>query len=126
MDLPSALAITKSLLAITNTDSDIELSALLESSKGQDSLGDYFYRPYIVAASYIPFRYAITNKGIIEADGVKWLKPEEWMAVARSLLNLQKAADCNLTIDKCWTVGAILDQLNCNDECRHELSAMLI
>ena len=126
MDLTSALTITKSILSILTTSQDVELTSLLESSKGQDSLGNYFYRPYIVAASYIPFRYAITNKGIIEADGVKWLKPEEWMDVARSLLNLQKAADCNLTIENCWTVDAILDQLNCNDECRHELSIMLI
>jgi len=126
MDLPSALTITKSLLSISNTDSDIELSSLLESSKGMDSDGNYQYRPYIVAASYIPFRYAITNKGIIEADGVKWLKPDEWLSVARSLLNLQKAADCNLEIESCWTVESILDQLNCNNECRHEFSAMLI
>lgn len=131
MDLITALAIAKSLLGITGTESDDELSSLLEASKGQrpsEIEGEMIdeYRPYIVAASYIPFRYSLANKGIIEADGVKWLKPNEWLDIARGLANLQKAADCKLTVDPCWSVNAILDQINCNDECHHQFAAMLI
>jgi hypothetical protein len=117
-DLTTALAIAKSNLGVqaTDTTKDAEITALLEVSAGTDANGITNYRPYLVSAYFLPLWGAVSRSGLIEADGAKWLKPEDFTPLITSLLTLQSSADCGLTIDECWGVDALRQRLNCGCE----------
>ncbi|NEP55996.1 MAG: hypothetical protein F6K31_03095 [Symploca sp. SIO2G7] len=115
-DLNTALAIAKSNLGQTGTDRDSEITAILNASAGTDANGTTNYRPYLVAAYFLPLWGAVSRSGLIEGDGAKWLKPEDFTPLITSLLTLQESADCGLTIDECWGVDALRQRLNCGCE----------
>lgn len=115
-ELPTALAIAKSNLGVTDTTKDAEITAILNASAGTDSNGTTNYRPYLVSAYFLPLWGAVSRSGLIEADGAKWLKPEDFTPLITSLLTLQSSADCGLTIDECWGVDALRQRLNCGCE----------
>ncbi|NER95349.1 MAG: hypothetical protein F6J86_16175 [Symploca sp. SIO1B1] len=115
-DLNTALAIAKSNLGVTDTTKDAEITAILTASAGTDNNGTTNYRPYLVAAYFLPLWGAVSRSGLIEGDGAKWLKPADFTPLITSLLTLQESADCGLTIDECWGVDAIRQRLNCGCE----------
>ncbi|NEP13252.1 MAG: hypothetical protein F6K14_24205 [Symploca sp. SIO2C1] len=115
-DLNTALAIAKSNLGVTDTTKDAEITAILTASAGTDNNGTINYRPYLVAAYFLPLWGAVSRSGLIEGDGAKWLKPADFTPLITSLLTLQESADCGLTIDECWGVDALRQRLNCGCE----------
>jgi len=112
-DITTALAIAKSNLGVTDTSKDAEITAILTASAGTDSTGTTNYRPYLVAAYFLPLWSAISRSQLIEGDGAKWLKPEELTPIITSLLTLQESADCGLKIDQCWQTNTLRQRLNC-------------
>jgi len=115
-DLNTALVIAKSNLGVTDTTKDAEITAILTASTGTDNNGTTNYRPYLVAAYFLPLWGAVSRSGLIEGDGAKWLKPADFTPLITSLLTLQESADCGLTIDECWGVDALRQRLNCGCE----------
>lgn len=112
-DLDQALAIAKSNLGTQGSSRDAEITALLEASAGTDSTGATRYRPYIVAAYFLPLWGAIDRQMLISADGAKWLSPADMLPFIQSLLTLQESADCGLNIDPCWRVDSLRLRSTC-------------
>lgn len=117
IDLTQSLAIAKSNLGLISSDTsrDIELTAILESSAGTLN-GVSHYRPYVVAAYFLPLWGLLSRQGLISADGATWLKPSDFLPLIQSLLTLQESADCGLLIDPCWTVEDLRVRLTCGCE----------
>ncbi|NEP10865.1 MAG: hypothetical protein F6K14_11755 [Symploca sp. SIO2C1] len=115
-DLNTALAIAKSNLGVTDTSKDTEITAILNASAGKDSTGTTKYRPYLVAAYFLPLWGAVSRSQLIEGDGAKWLKPTDFAPLITSLLTLQESADCGLKIDECWQTNALRQRLQCGCE----------
>ena len=117
-NLNQALAIAKANLGIqpADTSRDAEITAILEASAGKDKNNVTVYRPYIVAAYFLPLWGLLSRQGLIAADGAKWLAPADFLPLIQSLLTLQESADCGLTIDPCWTVNYLRIRLTCGCE----------
>ncbi len=117
-DLSQALAIARNNLGIVGvaTARDTELTALLIASAGKDNLNTLNYRPYLVAAYFLPLWGAVDRSLLISADGVTWLKPNDLTPLITSLLTLQESADCGLSIDVCWCVYNLRVKLTCGCE----------
>jgi len=56
-----AKLIAKSNLGVTDTSKDAEITAILTASAGTDSTGTTNYRPYLVAAYFLPLWSAISR-----------------------------------------------------------------
>ncbi|GEM_PF-3501382 len=123
-DLTTALAIAKANLGVTGTDRDAEITALLEASAGTDANGTTNYRPYLVAAYFLPLWGAIARQQLISADGATWLKPKDFDPLITSLLTLQESADCGLTIDECWSTDNLRERLLCG--CKAETGEIAV
>lgn len=115
-DLTVALAIAKANLGITDTSRDVELTAILTASAGTNSNGVTCYRPYLVAAYFLPLWGLVARSQLISADGATWLKPADFLPLIQSLLTLQESADCGLTIDPCWSTDELRQRLTCQCE----------
>lgn len=82
---------------------DPALSVLLEDSKSQTK----GYRPFFVAAYFIWTEY----RQLIKADEATFSYDKKF--TVEGLLNMQKMRDCNdETIDPCYKVDVILDELD--------------
>lgn len=98
-DLDQAKTIVKQFYQAA---ADPALEDLLESSKSANK----GYRPYFVAAYFIYSEY----RKLVKADEVTFSYDTKY--TVEGLLNMQKAKDCNDTsIDPCWLVSTILDNL---------------
>jgi hypothetical protein len=117
-ELSIALAIAKQNLGVADTSRDGELTAVLTASAGIDSAGASSYRPYLVAAYFLPLWGAVSRSQLISADGAAWLKPSDFLPLIQSLLTLQESADCGLTIAECWQTDALRQRLTC--QCQAE------
>ncbi len=113
IDLTQSLEIVKANLQITDTSKDAELTTILENSAGTNSQGILNYRPYLVSAYFLPIQSAIERSLLIEADGAKWLKPDEMIPLITAWLTLQESADCGLVIDPCWQTDNLRERLIC-------------
>lgn len=112
--LASALATAKRWGNVTDPDFDIDLSVLLEASRGTES-----YRPFAVAAYWVATA-ATTTRGLLwEASGeAKFLKPSELDALISRLLALQEGFDRALTnIPPGWDLAGLKATLckGCNE-----------
>lgn len=117
-DLVQAMAIAKSNIGLAAADMsrDVEIMAILQASAGKDKNGVMVYRPYIVAAYFLPLWGAIGRGMLASADGATWLKPSDFLPFIQSLLTLQESSDCGLTLDPCWTVNNLRIRLTCGCE----------
>lgn len=115
-DLNVALAIAKQNLGVSDTSRDSELTAVLTASAGIDGTNVTNYRPYLVAAYFLPLWGAVSRSQLISADGATWLKPADFLPLIQSLLTLQESADCGLTIDECWQTDPLRQRLTCQCE----------
>lgn len=118
IDLNQALAIAKANLGIQPTDvsRDAEITAILQASAGKNKDNVTVYRPYIVAAYFLPLWGLLSRQGLIAADGAKWLAPADFLPLIQSLLTLQESSDCGVTVDPCWTVDYLRVRLTCGCE----------
>lgn len=111
MDLETAQTI---VLEINSDAKPATLNALLDASKGFNEDGDEVYRPFAVAVFTMAANPPNSNaKQLAKGDLIFF----DWRDRLYSLLAQQEALDCNLDIDKCWSVEAIRNNIKNPCEC---------
>jgi hypothetical protein len=124
-NINTALEVAKSNLGIAATDTarDTEILTILRASQASRTDVTY-YRPYLVAAYFLPLWGMLQRQGLIAADDAKWLTPAECLPMIQSLLTFQEAADCGLEIEPCWSVEALRIRLTCG--CDADQAGLLV
>lgn len=120
--LNSALAIAKQQAKIGDNSQDALLTSFLEQGAAKCADGTVTYRPFMAAAFAVyTTQYSLImsdryQRGMVEADGVKWISPLEGMKeYILGLLRIQQAMDCGREecIADCWKPEKLIDDINC-------------